>query len=162
MRCFRQYNVLPTCMRDGTSLTALLLTLWPGLRFTCVVGVCELSLSILFHPHLQWVGGWSSCPCRTLLPTCLLSSRCARTLNLLPNAFSGALTHMHTHALTHARTHIHSHTHTCTHLTLSSAPDTATRTTRYGVSGGKGRCYKFWTDFMTCMQTRVSRTLLPR
>lgn len=27
---------------------------------------------------------------------------------------------------------------------------------RYGVSGGKGRCYKFWTDFMTCMQTRVS------
>jgi hypothetical protein len=114
MRCFRQCNVLPACMRDGTSLTARLLTLWPGLRFTCVVGVCELSLSILFHPHLGWVGGWSSCPCRTLLPTCLLSSRCARTLNLLPNAFSGALTHMHTHALTHM--HMHTHTYTHTHM----------------------------------------------
>ena len=72
----------------------------------------SLSLSILFHPHLN---GWvEQLPPRTLLPTCLLSSRCARTLNLLPNAFPCGLTHMHTHALTHM--HMHTHTYTHTHM----------------------------------------------
>ena len=42
-------------------------------------------------------------------------------------------------------------------LSLSLSLFARLRMRAFGVNGGEGRCYRFWTDFMQCMQVRAAK-----
>ena len=42
-------------------------------------------------------------------------------------------------------------------LSLSLSLFARLRMRAFGINGGEGRCYRFWTDFMQCMQVRAAK-----